>query len=42
MYHEFCAAIVPHGGLAETLSCWREISRGLAEPKRKRQRHQPH
>ena len=36
VYRELCAAIVPHVGLSYVLTHWHEISRGLAEPPRKR------
>ena len=36
VYRELCAAIVPHVGLSYVLTHWADITRGLAEPPRKR------
>ena len=42
MYREICAATLPIQSLAKTLDNWGEIARGLAEPKRKRNRYAYH
>jgi hypothetical protein len=36
---EIRAAILPPAGLTQTLASWAEITRRLAEPKRRRKRH---
>ena len=39
MLREICAALLPAEGLANTLTNWNEIAKGLSASKRKRKRH---
>lgn len=41
VFHELREAILPTVGLKAMLKTWPEITRGLAEPKRKRERQRP-